>query len=222
VQHVSALQQLLPQYQLGIVVVNDASQKNVNAEHISYLQQHLKDFQYISYTENKGKGYALREGMKNLHERLILYTDIDFPYEYASMVKILETLAAGKDIAIGTRDSGYYENTPQRRKWISKVVRFVFTMVFKLPITDTQCGLKGFNQRGKAVFMKTTIHRFLFDMEFIAIAAKTKGIQMEPVFVTLRKNVVFSRMNMNILMHEMSNFLKILRISRRQKPYTIE
>lgn len=217
-QHVSNLQQHLQQYQLEIVLVNDASQSGVSAQNIEYLQQHLPKFKYITYPENKGKGYALREGVKAVDDGLILYTDIDFPYEYESMEKVLKALEDGNDIAVGTRDEGYYENTPKKRKWISKIVRFVFKTVFGLPITDTQCGLKGFNLKGKKVFLNTTIQRFLFDMEFIALASKNKKVSMVPVYVELRKNVVFSRMNLKILSKEFWNFIKILRIMRRHEP----
>ena len=216
-QHFKTIQAQLPQYTIEAVLVNDASQTGITDPQIEYLKNELPLFTYVSYTTNQGKGYALREGIKNLNDGLILYTDIDFPYEYDSMLKILERLEAGTDIAIGTRDDGYYENTPIKRKWISKIVRFVFRSVFRLPITDTQCGLKGFNQNGKKIFLKTTINRFLFDMEFIALASKSKGIDMVPVHVELRKNVVFSRMNFKILTSEFWNFIKILRIVRRHR-----
>lgn len=216
-QHFKTLQAQLPQFTIEAVLVNDASQIGIAEQHIEYLKKELPLFTYVSYKENQGKGYALRQGIKSLSDGLILYTDIDFPYEYYSMLKVLEQLEGGADIAIGTRDDEYYENTPTKRKWISKIVRFVFRSVYRLPITDTQCGLKGFNQKGKNIFLKTTINRFLFDMEFIALASKSKGINMVPVHVELRKNIVFSRMNFKILTSEFWNFIKILRIVRRHK-----
>jgi glycosyltransferase involved in cell wall biosynthesis len=216
------LQQLLPNYVLHAVVVNDASQTGVSALQTEYLQQHLSNFTYITYPTNRGKGFALREGIKTITDGLIVYTDIDFPYEHDSMLRIINSLETGADIAIGTRNDGYYDNTPRKRKWISKILRFVFKVVFRLPITDTQCGLKGFNQRGKKVFLHTKIERFLFDMEFIAIACKTSGIKMVPVHVDLRNDVIFSKMNLKILSGEFWNFIKILRIVRRHKPYHAE
>lgn len=217
VQHINSLQSLLQEYTLNIIVVNDASEKGVSDENIDYLKEHLENFKYISYTDNKGKGYALREGVKTINEGLILYTDIDFPYEYESMISVLKTLEQGSDIAVGTRNHEYYENTPTKRKWISKILRFVFKTVFGLPITDTQCGLKGFNQKGKLVFLNTVIKRFLFDMEFIALASRNSTVVMTPVHVRLRENVTFSKMNLKILANEFWNFLRILFILLRGK-----
>lgn len=217
VQHINSLQSLLQEYTLNIIVVNDASDKGVSDENINYLEKHLENFKYISYIDNKGKGYALREGVKTISDGLILYTDIDFPYEYESMISILKTLEQGSDIAVGTRNHEYYENTPTKRKWISKILRFVFKTVFGLPITDTQCGLKGFNQKGKQVFLNTVIKRFLFDMEFIALASRNSDVVMTPVHVRLRENVTFSKMNLKILANEFWNFLRILFILLRGK-----
>lgn len=217
VQHIKTLQEFIPNYTIYSIVVNDASTQGVSNENIEYLKNHLPHFNYISYSENKGKGYALREGVKTIDEGLILYTDIDFPYEYDSMLRVLEALEKGSDIAVGTRNHEYYENTPTKRKWISKVLRFVFKTVFGLPITDTQCGLKGFNQKGKQVFLSTVIKRFLFDMEFIALASRDSNVIMNPVHVKLRQNVTFSKMNFKILANEFWNFIRILFILMRRK-----
>ncbi len=192
-----------------LVLVNDASSKGMDKSSIQFITDNIADFQYISYGKNRGKGYALRCGIDTINEGLILYTDIDFPYEYASMKAILRSLQEGNDIAVGTRDDVYYENTPKKRTLISKLLRFVLRRIFRLPITDTQCGLKGFNQKGKKIFLQTRIERFLFDMEFIALASRDKAIKMKPVAVSLRSNIQFSRMNAKILLTESINLFRI-------------
>lgn len=192
-----------------LVLVNDASSKGIDEVSIQFIRDNVSDFQYISYDKNRGKGYALRCGVATINEGLILYTDIDFPYEFTSMKAIWTSLREGNDIAVGTRNDVYYENTPKKRTLISKILRFVLRRIFRLPISDTQCGLKGFNQRGKNIFLKTRIERFLFDMEFIALASRDKAIKMKPVAVTLRSNIQFSRMNAKILLTESVNLFRI-------------
>lgn len=192
-----------------LVLINDCSSNGIGKEEIDYLQAHIEDFHYLTYSPNRGKGYALRSGVSLLDEGNILYTDIDFPYEYTSMKAIWMQLLDGSDIAVGTRDDVYYENTPKKRTLISKVLRWVLRRIFRLPITDTQCGLKGFTQKGKEVFLQTRIERFLFDMEFIALASRTPNILMTPVAVTLRRNILFSKMNAKILLTESVNLFRI-------------
>jgi len=194
---------------IHFILVNDASDQGVENQHIQQLKEHFPSLTYLSYDKNRGKGYALRTGVETVSEGLIVYTDIDFPYKKESMAAIVEALESGQDVAVGTRDDVYYTNTPKRRTLISKVLRWMLKVVFRLPITDTQCGLKGFNQKGRDLFLQTRIERFLFDMEFIALASHTKGVKTTPVSVTLRDDVVFSRMNARILLTESINFFRI-------------
>ncbi len=193
----------------SLILVNDASQEGVDEASIQLLKDKIPGFQFITYDKNHGKGYALRQGMAHIDQGNILYTDIDFPYEFESMKAVCDALSAGSDIAVGTRNDLYYENTPTKRTLISKFLRWILRRVFRLPITDTQCGLKGFNQKGREVFMQTRIERFLFDMEFIALASRNKGITMDPIAVRLRSNIQFSKMNTKILITESVNLFRI-------------
>ena len=80
--------------------------------------------------------------------------------------------------------------------------------VLKQPIDDSQCGLKAFDNTGKALFLQTTIDRFLFDLEFLMMAGNS--ITVSPVPVELRPGVVFSPVNWKVLATEGGNFLKLL------------
>ena len=58
-------------------------------------------------------------------------------------------------------------------------------------------------------FLKTTIDRYLFDLEFVFITAKAKKLQLKPVIVELRPGIIFSNMNFKILTQEGKSFFKI-------------
>ena len=83
-------------------------------------------------------------------------------------------------------------------------------LFLSIPITDTQCGLKGFNRKVSPLFLSTTIDRYLFDLEFIKKAFKTKQYSIQAIPIRLNDNVVFSKMNYKILLPEMINFVKLL------------
>ena len=53
------------------------------------------------------------------------------------------------------------------------------------------------------------VDRFLFDLEFIKKASKSK-LKITTISVELRPNVVFSKVGLKILFKEFGNFLKIL------------
>jgi glycosyltransferase involved in cell wall biosynthesis len=192
---------------LRLAVVNDGSPRNVSATNIANLQQQLNTVQFIQYEQNRGKGYALREGVKATEADYYVVTDTDFPYTLASMRRVIEVLLAKGGVAAGNRNTDYYQKVPLFRKLLSKFLRFMLRNVLRIPVTDSQCGLKGFDNAGKAIFLKTTIDRFLFDLEFLML---TNGnVLVTPVPVELRAGVVFSKVGGKILMTEGRNFLKL-------------
>lgn len=158
---------------------------------------------------NSGKGYALRAGISVATSNIIIFTDADFPYEISSMQGIVNCLGEGADVALGYRQQDYYASVPWFRKGLSEAFRFVLKSILKFPISDTQCGLKGMNQKGKQAFMSTKINRFLVDMEFIKLALKG-NLNIQPVIVNLRPMVKFSAMGPTVLARELVNFIRVL------------
>ncbi len=174
----------------------------------AYEMQNIQT-QLIGNKINCGKGHALREGVKAATGDLIIYTDIDFPYTHDSFLKIYSALKnEDADIAIGIRGEKYYSRLPKARMRISKLLRWFIKKFLRIPTDDTQCGLKGFNQKGKEVFLQTTINRYLFDLEFIFLSARN-NLSIKTVEVELRPDIVLSKMNWKILLQEFGNFLKI-------------
>lgn len=193
---------------LEVLIVNDGS-TNITAAEIQSFFQSYPYIQVISRSHNMGKGYTLRQGVQQATGELIIYTDIDFPYTQASFEHILAALHTGDDVAIGIRSSEYYTHLPKARIYISKFLRFLIRTMLRIPTDDTQCGLKGFNQKGKAVFLQTTIERYLFDLEFVFLAARNK-LNIKTVEVELREGIQLSTMRVGVLMQEAGNFLSVL------------
>jgi hypothetical protein len=80
----------------------------------------------------------------------------------------------------------------------------------RLKVKDTQSGLKGFNQKGKEIFLKTKIPAFLFDMEFLVLASNAKNIRISWIYVELREGIHFSSMRLKTILTELANFGLIL------------
>lgn len=194
---------------IHLIIVNDGSTtKNIDI-HFDYIKSKLDRFKPISYPVNRGKGFALRQGMEQTKTELIIYTDIDFPYTLESVESMSTELQNGTDVVLGHRGQEYYKKTPWFRKVISKTLRWFLKTFLRLPTDDSQCGIKGFNQTGKQAFLDTKIDRFLFDLEFIKLASRRK-MNCKTVTVLLKPNVVFSKVNMKILATEALNFFKVL------------
>lgn len=203
---------------IGLVVVNDGSARQAGEANFRRLQELVPGAQVVSYSENRGKGYALRQGVAASAADWHLVTDTDFPYTLESMRRVVMALAERKGIAAGNREAGYYETVPLFRRVLSKSLRWMLRHVLRQPITDSQCGLKAFDNAGRQVFLETTIDRFLFDLEFLMLA--NDRVRVTPVPVELREGVVFSQVGWKILATEGSNFMRLLLNRRPRRPKT--
>lgn len=167
-----------------------------------------KQIQLMRLPANKGKGYALRQGVKAIEADYYLLTDADLPYTTESMVKVLETIMKKGGIAAGNRDTTYYKHTPPVRRWLSKMLRFWLRYILRQPVDDSQCGLKAFDAQAKPLFLACTIERFLYDIEFLMRA--NGRLTVIPVSVTLREGVVFSPVSIRTLATESANLIRLL------------
>lgn len=197
--------------EVKLTLVNDGSTQNVSEQDFQFLRQAIPTLTLLNYAENRGKGYALRQGVQHTTSYFYIFTDIDFPYTLQSMLAIEKALLEKGGIAVGHRDQSYYGKVPFFRKILSQSFRWFIKQSLNLPVEDSQCGLKGFDNAGKQLFLETTVDRFLFDLEFLVLANKKVPVYAVPV--QLKEGIVFTTMGAKILLAESGNFLKIL--SRR-------
>ncbi|MBL4754697.1 MAG: glycosyltransferase [Flavobacteriales bacterium] len=214
IEHYTKLKSKFESASLSLIVVDDGSTQTVNSSSREILEEGIEALTYIEYEQNRGKGYALRQGVAESSSDLIIFTDVDFPYELESVIAIYNELTAGVDVALGFRQQEYYIKVPLFRKVLSRILRWLLKVVLKLEITDSQCGLKGFNATGKEIFMKTKINRFLFDLEFVMLLSRKSSAKATPVLVKLRDGVTFSKVNLKILTGEVMNFFKLVLLNK--------
>jgi len=196
--------------EIEIIVIQDGICNGVNDSDIKKISESISNFKFIKYEINKGKGYAIRQGVTISTDDIIIYTDIDFPYTINSILNVYKSLKEGKyDIAVGVKNQSYYMQVPFSRRIISKGFRKLIRFFLSIPTTDTQCGLKGFVKEIKPAFLKTTIDRYLFDLEFIRNSYKS-GYKIITIPIDLNENVHFRVLNYRILLPEMFNFIKLL------------
>lgn len=195
--------------EVEFILVEDGTNSRLDAG-IVLLKATLPEFVCVQYAINRGKGFAIRKGMENAGGEILIYTDIDFPYTTESFYKIYSALKNKEcDLAVGVKNDTYYTNAPLSRRILSKGLRRMIRFFLSIPITDTQCGLKGFTREMKPLFLKTSIDRYLFDLEFIRMAHGLKHA-IKPIQIELNKNVQFRNMNYRILFPEIINFIKLV------------
>jgi glycosyltransferase involved in cell wall biosynthesis len=175
------------------------------------LRSTIPNVAVLQYDTNMGKGYATRMGVQAAKGNIIIYTDVDFPYNTNSMYEIYQLLLANAcDVAAGVKDDNYYAHVPTVRRMISRILRFFIRMFLSMPVTDTQCGLKGMRKNATAVFLSTSIDRYLFDLEFIYKCYRGGKLRVRAVPVRLREEITFRKMDYRILLPEMVNFIRLV------------
>lgn len=197
---------------IHLILVNDGSKKGIKDSEITFLKENISNFTYLDFQENNGKGFALREGFKLSKAEYAIFTDVDFPYEEENLLEMVQKLQEGADIVLGIRNQKYYAKVPWFRKVLSKSFKKLLKVLFQIPTSDTQAGLKAFSKKGKQYIFETTTNRYLFDLELIKRAAKNKTIQFDYVDLRLKDKIVLSKISLLILLKEFKNLIKILAI----------
>ncbi len=203
---------------IHVIVVNDGSRNRFTEKEIAFLEEKIPHVKVICYPDNKGKGHALRTGVAASLTGYCIYSDNDFPFGTAVIREMYDALQQGVDIVTGCRTHGnYFTHLPFKRRVVSKGLAFVNKYILKLPVTDTQAGIKGFNRLGKTLFLKTTTERFLFDMEFLLLAGRVADIRIREVDVNIVEGIKMTDFSGKILRQEFRNLIRIILKKKHEK-----
>lgn len=204
-----SIENLLNTRDIKWILVDDGSVEGIQSSSIEAIKNEIPGFSYYSLPLNKGKGFATRFGIQQVNAEYYIYTDIDFPYCDEDLVKVYENITKGNDVVIAKRNEAYYQNISKSRTWISQAFKSIVKILFRIPSTDTQAGLKGLSPKGKSVLLQTKVNRYLFDLELVKLSAK-RGLKIVEVPVNLKKGVVLANVSFKILFSEFFNLLRIL------------
>lgn len=161
--------------QLEILIVDDGS-KDGTARIAEEWTREMPGLRLVSNRENRGKGYSVRHGMLVARGRLALFTDADLSSPIEEIEKLLAAIAAGNDIAIGSRalDRSLISIHQSRHRELGGIVfNGLVRVVTGLPFHDTQCGFKLFRREpARIIFEQQRIKRFGFDPEILFLAKR--------------------------------------------------
>jgi glycosyltransferase involved in cell wall biosynthesis len=201
-----------PDRRLNLFVVNDGSTCNFNDIQIQKLHSIQESVHIVSYSSNRGKGYALRKAINITSSPLIVYTDYDFPFRVECIKELIEELDKNADIVLVSRNKEYLRELPLPRKIYSLMSKQLNRIFLGMEYNETQGGLKGFNQKGKEIFLSTTINEFLFDTEFVYRASLRKGVSIVNIKGLIREDIKPNRINFYGVIRELVNFYRITKI----------
>lgn len=170
-----------------VIVVDDGSRDDTR----TYVDRAAEsDPRVVSagFTENRGKGAAVREGLRLARGRVVAFTDADLPYGPERILSGMRRVEAGADFVAGARDLAALDSRrdyPLPRRVASYVFGRFVAAVLGTDIEDSQCGLKLMRHDvAKAFADALTIDRFAFDVEMLLLA-RSWGLRVERLAVSM-------------------------------------
>lgn len=173
-------------YASEVLVVDDGSTDNTCQVAQHYFDTHAYGehvtTRVLSYRPNRGKGYAVRQGLLAAQGEIAVFSDADLSTPITELPKVLEPLLANQqDVVFGSRALDYTlvgVKQPWLRERSGRFFNWVMRQATGMPFTDTQCGFKGFRQAAMRPLVEgAVLDRFGFDVELLFLAHRA-GLRM--------------------------------------------
>ncbi|MBC7442625.1 MAG: glycosyltransferase family 2 protein [Ramlibacter sp.] len=137
----------------------------------------------------KGYGSALIGGIEAAHGAYVIMGDADDSYDFSELDGFVERLRAGDELVMGNRFRGGIEPgaMPPLHKYLGNpVLSWIGRSLFRSPIKDFHCGLRGFNRQSMlALHLQTSGMEFASEM---VVKSTLGGSRVSEVPTTLKKD----------------------------------
>ncbi|MCJ7517942.1 MAG: glycosyltransferase family 2 protein, partial [Methanomassiliicoccales archaeon] len=212
VEAVQVLDELDRDYE--IIIVDDGSTDDTPGE-IARATSEFKSIKAVTLTENQGKGNALRRGFEACKNGLVLFLDADLDLHPLNIrVLLAEMEKTGADIIIGSkRHPDSRLNYPWHRRLYSSIYYLLVLILFRLPIKDTQTGVKVFRREVLTrSFPRLVCKRYTLDLELLAVThSMGYSVSEAPIKLTFQRD--FGRIKLadvrNIIVDTLAIFYRL-------------
>ena len=168
----SLLEGTMFSYDWEIVIADNAS-----TDKTSEVAKNLSREERIKYLrlEQRGRGRALKKAWSQSKKEILSYMDVDLSSDLSYFPRLIKSLEAGADIAIGSRlaKGAKVFGRTFIREIMSRGYSFLFRTLFRTKFKDAQCGFKAIKKdvwdKLEPVVKDT---RWFFDTELLIISQK--------------------------------------------------
>lgn len=160
-----------------IVVCDDGSEDNTYLEAAKTAAELSHEVSVVRHEQNRGKGAALLTAFAASKADTVVFLDADLDLPPEQIPNLLgEFRQSGADVLVGLKqtamDPGRY---PGYRRVLSKIFSGLIGLLFDLPVTETQTGLKVLRRSAlESAVSVLRVERYAFDLELI-VALHRRG-----------------------------------------------
>lgn len=196
----SVLELGLKDFQYELIVVIDGK---VDKTYIQAKKVKSRKVKVFGYEKNKGKGYAVRFGMARSSGELISFLDAGMEISPGSIMMLMAHMEwYNADIIVGSKRHPVAKvNYPLLRLLLSIGYHIGVKILFNLPLTDTQSGIKIFRRNVvEKVFPRLIVQQYAMDIEMLAVSRSLgfKRIFEAPIEVKFDKKT--SRISWKVIL----------------------
>ncbi len=158
-----------------VIVVDDGSTDDTKAQAAlaAGAEPRLK---ILSMASNRGKGFAVRQGMLAAEGDAVCFMDADLSTPVEAIGVGIDALEESAPVVIASRrhpESIVVLRQPWRREAVGRLFNRFIRVLHALPFADTQCGFKCFTRAAaREIFSRARIDDFAFDVELVVIARR--------------------------------------------------
>jgi len=156
-----------------IILVDDGSTDGT-LEAARVFASGSESVRIVTYMLNRGKGYAVRQGVMASGGEYVAFTDADLSAPIEELEKLFAAIRKGYDIAIGSRavrGAELRRHQPYYRELGGKLLNLAIQLLAVPGIKDTQCGFKLFRgDLARKIFSVSLLDGWGFDVEALYVA----------------------------------------------------
>ena len=188
-----------------LILVNDGSSDDSLPKLLKTFSKE-ESIQVISHAKNKGLGAAIRTGFDAAQKDIVIYSDMDMPFDFNLLPDLLNNMSQDVDILRGIRST-------ERENIIRKIYSlgfkiFIFTL-FGYSVSDPNFALKIF-KRDKLKSLNLNCDGSFIDAE-ILLEARNSGYKIATV------NIEYKHRQHGV--SHLANFKNIFRILKEALYY---
>lgn len=208
-------------YPSEVLLVDDGSADDTAAVAQRYFDTHACPgvaMRVLSYQPNRGKGYAVRQGLLAAQGEVAVFSDADLSTPITELPRLLASLLAGQhDVVFGSRalDRGV---VGVHQTWLREQSGRFFNRIMRrltgLPYADTQCGFKAFRLASlRPLVQVAVLDGFGFDVELLYLATHA-GLRLLELPVAWN-NVAGSKVSLRSGLHSFWEVRQVRQLARK-------